>query len=100
MARPKSLIVSMEITAAARAHNCRHNKDHRIEKGVKRLAIKSGGDKHHYCLACAKSFLLKDAERLQALLLEVDPLSSGKTLQSAERIAPPRQGGEIFTPQE
>jgi hypothetical protein len=50
----KSLLVTMEITAAGRAHNCRYNKRHRLEKGVKRLTIKSDGDEHHYCLACAK----------------------------------------------
>lgn len=70
MPRPKSLIVSMEITAAGRAHNCRQSGNHRIEKGMKRLTIKSDGDEHHYCLACAKTFLAKDIERLQALLAE------------------------------
>ncbi len=72
MPRPKSLIVSMEITAAGRAHNCRQSGSHRIEKGVKRLTIKSDGDEHHYCLDCAKSFLAKDIERLQALLAEAE----------------------------
>ncbi len=76
MARPRSLIVSMHITAAGRAHDCRYNKNHRIQKGVKRLTIKSESGEHHYCLACAKAFLLKDVERLQALLSEVDTLSS------------------------
>lgn len=72
MARPRSLILSMEITAAGRAHNCRQSDDHRIEKGMKRLTIKSDGDEHHYCLACAKTFLVKDIDRLQALLTEAD----------------------------
>ena len=72
MPRPRSLIVSMEITVAGSSHNCRNNDDHRIAKGVKRLTIKSDGDLHHYCLACAKGFLVKDAERLRALLAEVE----------------------------
>lgn len=75
MPRPKSLIVSMEITAAGRAHNCRHNDNHRIEKGVKRLTIKVDGDEHHYCLACAKTFLVKDLGRLQAILADVESSS-------------------------
>ena len=55
MARPRSLIVSMEWTYAGRAHDCRNNnKDHRIEKGQRRLTIKCDGDEHHYCVACAK----------------------------------------------
>lgn len=32
MAR-RSLIVSVEITTAGRAHDCRYNKNHRLEKG-------------------------------------------------------------------
>lgn len=72
MARPRSLIVSMEITVAGSSHNCRNNDSHRIAKGVKRLTINSDGDKHHYCLACAKGFLVKDAERLRSILAEVE----------------------------
>ena len=72
MARPKSLLVNMEVTTAGRAHDCRHNKNHRIEKGVSRLTIKSDGDEHHYCLACAKMFLVKDVERIKVLLFEVE----------------------------
>lgn len=72
MARPRSLIVSMEITTAGSSHNCRNNDGHRIPKGAKRLTIKSDGDRHHYCLACAKGFLAKDAERLRDLIGEVE----------------------------
>ena len=70
----KSLIVTMEITAAGRAHDCRFNKKHRLEKGVRRLTIRSDGNEHHYCLACAKIFLLKDIDRLRALLAELEAL--------------------------
>lgn len=72
MARPKSLIVSMQITTAGRAHNCRQSAQHRIEKGTKRLTITSSGDKHHYCLPCAQSFFVKDLERMRALLEEIE----------------------------
>jgi hypothetical protein len=74
MPRPKSLIVSMEITTAGRAHDCRYNKNHRLEKGFRRLTIRSDGDEHHYCLACAKAFLVKDIERLQAFLVAIEAL--------------------------
>lgn len=72
MARPRSLIVSMEITVAGRGHNCRQSDRHRIEKGMKRLTVNSDGDQHHYCLACARTFLAKDVERLQALRAEIE----------------------------
>ena len=75
MPRPRSLIVSMEITTAGRAHNCRQSEKHRIEKGMRRLTLKSDGDEHHYCLACAASFLKKDVERLQSLLAQTTAVS-------------------------
>ncbi len=72
MPRPKSLILPMEITTAARSHNCRHNDRHRIAMGQQRLAVTVDGDKHHYCLECAKIFLTKDITRLNELLETVD----------------------------
>lgn len=58
----------MEWTHAGRAHDCRFNKNHRIEKGQRRLTIRSEGDEHHYCVVCAKGFLVADIKRLQDLL--------------------------------
>jgi hypothetical protein len=73
MAKPKSLILNMEITTAGHKHGCRHNrKGHLLAKGDRRLTILT--ENHHYCLACAKAFLAKDIERLQKLLAEVDAL--------------------------
>lgn len=74
MARPKSVLVSMEITTVGRAHVCRYNKNHRLEKGMPRLTIKEDGDERHYCLSCARTFLLQGTERLRTLLAEVEPL--------------------------
>jgi len=73
MARARSLIVSMEITTAGKSHNCRHNSKHRISMGDRRLTINSDGDKHHYCLECARGFLAKDIENLRLLLAKVAP---------------------------
>jgi hypothetical protein len=70
--RPRSLIVSMEWTHAGRAHDCRYNKNHRLEKGQRRLTIKSDGDEHHYCVACAKTFLVADIKRMHAMLEQAD----------------------------
>lgn len=72
MARPRSLIVSMEITTVGRSHDCRYNKSHRLEKGDRRLTVRSNGDMHHYCFACAKVFLANGVERLQELLAEFE----------------------------
>ena len=75
MPRPKSLIVSMEITTAGRAHNCRQSDQHRIKKDMHRLTVKSDGDEHHYCLPCAAAFLAKDVDRLQSLLAHAKALA-------------------------
>lgn len=72
MARPKSLIVSMEWTTVSRSHNCRSNKRHRLEKGDRRLTIKQNGDEKHYCVNCAKLFLVEDIKRLELLLATAD----------------------------
>ncbi len=72
MGRPRSLIVSMQWTQALRGHNCRNNDNHRIEKGQKRLTVKADGDEHHYCLSCAKKFLVADICRLQEMLEKAD----------------------------
>jgi ribosomal protein L24E len=62
----------MEWTLAGRAHDCRFNKSHRLEKGQRRLTVKSDGDEHHYCVSCAKKFLTIDIQRLQDLLEKAD----------------------------
>lgn len=74
MPRPKSLLASMEITVAGRAHNCRFNDGHRIHKGQSRLTVKVDGDEHHYCLPCARLFMLKDLARLNGFLADVNRL--------------------------
>lgn len=75
MPRPRSLTVTMEITTAGSSHNCRFNRSHRINKGSKRLTIKSDGDSHHYCLECAKRFLVRDIEHLRAILADVESIT-------------------------
>lgn len=95
MARPRSLIVSIALTQAGRAHDCRHNKNHRVEKGDQRLTIKSDGDEHHYCLRCARIFLIADIERLNALLkkLSAEDASVDATVDPEDakaEFAPPR----------
>jgi hypothetical protein len=72
MPRPRSLIVSMEWTQAGRAHDCRFNGNHRIQKGQRRLTIRADGEEHHYCVGCAKSFLAADIKRLENLLEQAD----------------------------
>jgi len=68
----RSLLVSMSWSIAGRAHDCRYNKKHRLAKGDRRLTIKSDGDEHHYCVACAKSFFEHDLKKLRELYEQAD----------------------------
>jgi hypothetical protein len=72
MPRAKSLLYTLGLTTVGRAHDCRFNAKHRLEKGARRLTIKVDGDEHNYCLACARSFVMRDIGRLQELLAEID----------------------------
>ena len=71
MARPRSLVAKMEMTTAGRAHDCRSNRRHRLEKGDRRLTVWSDGRPHHYCLVCGEDFLVRGIGRLRELMAEV-----------------------------
>ena len=73
MPRIKSLIASVKVEEAKKAHNCRWNRaSHRINRGDKRLKVKDGRNSLLYCLACAKSIVRRDIERLQKLQKELE----------------------------
>lgn len=74
MPRGKSVLVSMEVTTAGKSHNCRFNKAHRIAKGKSRLTIKEDRAKLHYCLECARRFVLDGLSRLQEYQTQLDNL--------------------------
>lgn len=72
MPRTKSLIASAKVETAKRAHNCRGNRSsHRINRGDKRLNVKEGRSSLLYCLACAKSIVQRDIDRLRELQKEL-----------------------------
>jgi hypothetical protein len=68
MSKPKSLLKSITIDKALRAHNCQHNKNHRILKDEVRLGIKEGRSTEYYCKVCAVEFLTTARDRSIALI--------------------------------
>lgn len=68
MGKAKSFLRRIEITVAARAHNCRFNKAHRIQSGDRRLTLKEERSEKHYCLTCGRTFLERDLGRLKEML--------------------------------
>lgn len=72
MPRPKSIIWSVEVDEAMKAHNCQHNRKHRLERGDKRLSVSKDRSVEHYCRACALEILARDIQKLQALEKQFD----------------------------
>lgn len=71
MARLKSTVKGLKIEVAERAHNCRYNKSHRIERGDTRLSISEGRSSLTYCKQCAIAFLEADLAKLGGMLEEI-----------------------------
>ena len=69
MPRIRSLVTRVEVDVAQRAHNCQGNTRHRIERGDKRLKVRSGRSSDHYCFECAKLIARRDIATLEALAL-------------------------------
>jgi hypothetical protein len=82
MPRLKSTLKTLSIEVAQRAHNCRFNKNHRIDSGHIRLSIKEGRSAITYCRSCGVNFLKADMTKLNQLLGE---LQSGDSPVVANR---------------
>lgn len=67
MPRHKSMIIRSQVDKAKRAHKCKNNVRHRIERGDKRLKVLSGRNQSHYCERCANIMLKRGHEALEAL---------------------------------
>lgn len=61
----------MEVDLVLRAHNCQHNKEHRLERGEKRLKLRNKRSWDHYCAQCAVSFIERDIATLKKLAVEL-----------------------------
>lgn len=53
----KAILHPISVDLAAKAHNCHHNKKHRIERGQKRLKFKVERSYQHFCVPCAQRML-------------------------------------------
>ena len=63
----KSLIGSVKVDVALRAHNCQANARHRVERGDVRLKVRNGRSWNHYCRECASAIISRDIAKLTAL---------------------------------
>ena len=67
MPRPKSILQRVGVDEAKRAHNCQHNRTHRLERGDKRLKLWKQRSYDYYCAACALEIIARDIARLQEI---------------------------------
>jgi hypothetical protein len=75
----KSLIKTLAVTQAKRAHNCQNNNSHKILKGGWRLEVREGQQTKRYCILCAKSFLKKTKEEIEAIQQQLTQADAIKT---------------------
>lgn len=71
MPRPKSIILRVEVDTAQKAHNCQHNKNHRLERGDRRLKVSNHRSHDHYCVACALDIVARDIAKLQDIAAQL-----------------------------
>jgi hypothetical protein len=71
MARPKSIVSTCRAEDVQRAHNCRFDKTHRLERGTRRLTVIENGQDLHYCVPCARQIVERDIENLTKLLQDL-----------------------------
>ena len=71
MPRPKSLLKRIEVDVALKSHNCQHNRNHRIQRGDKRLKVRKDRSWEHYCIECALESIERDIVALKRIASEV-----------------------------
>ena len=72
MPRIKSLLTSIDVDEAQKAHNCQGNGRHRLERGAKRLKVRNGRTWDHYCLECARIIISRDITALKAIAQQLE----------------------------
>ncbi len=72
MPRIKTLLTTVEIDVAKRAHNCQGNPAHRLQMGDRRLAVKNERNWDYYCIDCGMKILERDAAKLKEILAAIE----------------------------
>lgn len=61
----------MAVDDALKAHNCQHNKNHRLERGDRRLKVWKQRSQDHYCAACGLEIIERDIAKLQEIAAQL-----------------------------
>jgi len=65
--RHKSIVSTVEVNSVQRAHKCRHDKGHSLEKGDTRLTVIEEGRPFNYCSVCGLAMVEAGIALLQRL---------------------------------
>lgn len=84
MSRTKTLLTTVEINFARKAHNCQASAKHRLLKGDRRFAVKKERGWDYYCMDCGLKILERDAERIKESLALI--ASGGVSAGAAETV--------------
>jgi hypothetical protein len=63
----KSILLNVRVDVAGKAHDCQHNRRHRLEKGHLRLKVRKDRSDEHFCVECALGIIARDIKELQLL---------------------------------
>ncbi len=63
----KSILHPLSVDETINAHNCQHNKRHRLVRGDKRLKFKVERSHLHFCVDCTLRMIEKARARLDEL---------------------------------
>jgi hypothetical protein len=77
VAKPKSILLRIEVDRAQRAHNCQHNGRHRLQRGDLRLKVIQNRSPEHFCVPCGLKFVRLGIDRLQELERRLAPANPG-----------------------
>jgi hypothetical protein len=67
----KSILVTVCVDEVGHAHDCQHNKRHRLERGNRRLKVRKDRSYEHFCVTCALQIIQRDVERLHLLAMQL-----------------------------
>lgn len=63
----KSMLKKALVDEVKKSHKCQHNSRHRLQKGEKRLGIKTIRNFEYFCTACAIATIDADIRKLESL---------------------------------
>ena len=82
MARSKSLLPNLVVDEAKKAHDCQHNRAHRLQQGDKRLRVRVQRTYEHFCTPSSSRATLPSSRPLPVSYAACDPWPRDKDIET------------------